>query len=934
MAVPEQTPYKEYTANGVTTSFPLEFDCENQDHLIVTVNDIEPENGQWSLINGAVVFLIAPANQAKIVIQRNTPLERNTNYQTTNNSFRPQPVNKDFDRIWWKLQELGVADWILSNRINDLRAYVDKQDNVLQDNIDSLKNYVDDKDDELRNYLLNAIQEQGVALDQLEEYYSYLMQQLAQVAIDRGWAASFIVSADGSTQQEINDFGGAKWWDKPLGYGIGATVKLDNGDIVKSTIDGNVNDPNSNMSGWYFFDDKAAILTVESVADLETLEKWAGRIVRTKGFYTADNFALAHPYVGGADYIYLEKNSNINDGYGVFGGWTLIPMLELNVLQVGAKANFDYSTKTGTDVTQALKYAIKFAQSGYYTKGVYTPAGTYLFSDELNLTGLDWTNSSLIASREWGQNTAGCYLRGDVNLATRLVFNPATKESVGISIRGGSGASSLRHIKNISILPFAGDREDNDTNERNGIALLLQDCCFSHVDDVFIGAFNVGVRLNNYQTDGFTEFNRFSNIRIDLCDIDVDYLISSENNSTVTDSFHGNSWESTQLQVRQSGGIAVRVKRESSSGVPVNCYHNKFDLNIFGGPGCIAFDLERGIVRDAYGDIRAEGPLNFVSHDTNSWFESTGSYQSISETNWTAPSDFSASSRIDTNFAFRFNNLMKPNQFFSGNNADLANLDALKPISITPQFSDRPFVGQHQDSGLMFVNRLDDVWGWGFGKFSDFYGNPRNVKLTYRLAPGGDFKYYGESFTIKNNTYGLQFSSNFSSFMPQQSGQISLGISQLYYKDVYSQNAVTVVSDARYKTEISELTEQELQCAIACGKLYRKYKLNAAVDEKGLNAARYHIGVIAQEVVQCFTDHNLDWRKYGIITYEKWDAIEAVEYQAATYDENDQELTPEIQAIEGREAGEIYMVRYDELNSFINAGLEYRLSQIEAKLID
>lgn len=117
MAVPEQTPYKEYTANGVTTSFPLEFDCDNQDHLIVTVNDIEPENGQWSLINGAVVFLLAPANQAKIIIQRNTPLERNTDYQTYNNSFRPQPVNKDLDRIWWKLQELWVQVSLLWTQI-------------------------------------------------------------------------------------------------------------------------------------------------------------------------------------------------------------------------------------------------------------------------------------------------------------------------------------------------------------------------------------------------------------------------------------------------------------------------------------------------------------------------------------------------------------------------------------------------------------------------------------------------------------------------------------------------------------------------------------------------------------------------------------------------------------------------------------------------
>lgn len=118
MAVAEQTPYKEYIANGVTNSFPLEFDCDDQDHLIVTVNDIEIENGYWLLINGAVVFGSAPADQSKIIIQRNTPLERNTNYQTTNNSFRPQPVNKDFDRIWWKLQELWVQVTLLWAALN------------------------------------------------------------------------------------------------------------------------------------------------------------------------------------------------------------------------------------------------------------------------------------------------------------------------------------------------------------------------------------------------------------------------------------------------------------------------------------------------------------------------------------------------------------------------------------------------------------------------------------------------------------------------------------------------------------------------------------------------------------------------------------------------------------------------------------------------
>lgn len=186
MAVQPQTPYIEYLANGTTKSFPLEFDCENQDHLIVLVDDLEPVVGTWSLSGGAVVFTVAPAVNKKITIQRNTPFERERDYQSYDNSFRPPAVNKDFDWIWFKLQELGVADWILGNRI------------------DALKNYVDLKDDELRAYLMEEIRKQGVALDQLDEYYNYLMERLAQIAVDKGWDASFVV--DGvESQKQIND---------------------------------------------------------------------------------------------------------------------------------------------------------------------------------------------------------------------------------------------------------------------------------------------------------------------------------------------------------------------------------------------------------------------------------------------------------------------------------------------------------------------------------------------------------------------------------------------------------------------------------------------------------------------------------------------------------------------------------------------------------
>lgn len=50
---------------------------------------------------------------------------------------------------------------------------------------------------------LEEIRKQGVALDQLDEYYNYLMQRLAQIAVDKGWDASFVVDGD-KTQKQIN----------------------------------------------------------------------------------------------------------------------------------------------------------------------------------------------------------------------------------------------------------------------------------------------------------------------------------------------------------------------------------------------------------------------------------------------------------------------------------------------------------------------------------------------------------------------------------------------------------------------------------------------------------------------------------------------------------------------------------------------------------
>lgn len=105
MAVPVQTPYQEYTANGVATSFAVAFQCLSKDTLIVTINGVEQSSVLWNFTGGNVVFIAAPANLSIIGIKRSTALSREITYQTHDNSFRPSVLNGDIDRLWHVLQE-------------------------------------------------------------------------------------------------------------------------------------------------------------------------------------------------------------------------------------------------------------------------------------------------------------------------------------------------------------------------------------------------------------------------------------------------------------------------------------------------------------------------------------------------------------------------------------------------------------------------------------------------------------------------------------------------------------------------------------------------------------------------------------------------------------------------------------------------------------
>lgn len=72
--------------------------------------------------------------------------------------------------------------------------------------------------------------------------------------------AEYVLDASGETQQQVNYNGGSKWHSRVGGYLENERVVLTNGDIVKSTIDGNVNDPNVDMTGWIGATDAAFVV--------------------------------------------------------------------------------------------------------------------------------------------------------------------------------------------------------------------------------------------------------------------------------------------------------------------------------------------------------------------------------------------------------------------------------------------------------------------------------------------------------------------------------------------------------------------------------------------------------------------------------------------------------------------------------------------------
>ena len=117
MTIDLQIPAVQYTGDGIQTTFSFTFTVDKGSDLLVKVDDtILQESVHYTVQNlteagGDIVFFIAPADEAKILIQRNTPITQQIDLEPFE-AFPADTMEWGLDKLTRIIQEKhgGVQD--------------------------------------------------------------------------------------------------------------------------------------------------------------------------------------------------------------------------------------------------------------------------------------------------------------------------------------------------------------------------------------------------------------------------------------------------------------------------------------------------------------------------------------------------------------------------------------------------------------------------------------------------------------------------------------------------------------------------------------------------------------------------------------------------------------------------------------------------------
>lgn len=187
------------------------------------------------------------------------------------------------------------------------------------------------------------------------------------------------------------------------------------------------------------------------------------------------------------------------------------------------------------------------------------------------------------------------------------------------------------------------------------------------------------------------------------------------------------------------------------------------------------------------------------------------------------------------------------------------------------------------------------------------------------------------------STYSsIQFAEK--AFVPVQNNEIALGRASGLWTELFAGTGTINTSDSRCKSSVASASDTLLD---AVGNVpIHTFQFTDAVEKKGADAARFHAGVIAQEVASAFEAKGLDAARYGLFCHDVWqDEFEDVEVvdQEEVLDEEGNVVTPRAVHTEKRQvlhAGDRYGIRYEELLMLECARLRRELQRMKIALTD
>lgn len=100
---------------------------------------------------------------------------------------------------------------------------------------------------------------------------------------------------------------------------------------------------------------------------------------------------------------------------------------------------------------------------------------------------------------------------------------------------------------------------------------------------------------------------------------------------------------------------------------------------------------------------------------------------------------------------------------------------------------------------------------------------------------------------------------------PCADGTLSFGSASFRPAQLFAATATVNTSGADTKTNVSTLSTAEMAVARKLADLVRRYQFCDAVASKGESGARYHFGLIYEDVEKVFASEGLDGHRYGIL---------------------------------------------------------------------